>query len=142
MARVAQLRCTVNDSLTGQEAGIYHSGVEAYYHLQEVCTARNRFRRPAYHKHCQSSAGSGGRSESLISFVRISIIVLSVILGIRAMGFADDLILLGFGLALGAAAVAAAIPFGLGGRKIAGELLARWSKTSSRSGKTDDKADK
>jgi hypothetical protein len=87
---------------------------------------------------------AGGRSESLISFVRISIILLSVLLGIRAMGFADDFILLGFGLALGAAAIAAAIAFGLGGRKVAGELLARWTKTSSGSGKTgkaDDKAD-
>ena len=40
---------------------------------------------------------AAGRSESMISLVKISIIVLSVVLGIRAMGFADDLILLGFG---------------------------------------------
>ena len=85
---------------------------------------------------------AGARSASLISFVRIAIIVLSIILGIRAMGFADDLILLGFGLALGAAAIAAAIAFGLGGRKVAGELLARWTKTGSHSGKINDKADK
>jgi len=88
---------------------------------------------------------ASGRAESMISFVKIAIIVLSVVLGIRAMGFADDLILLGFGLALGAAAIAAAIAFGLGGREIAGELLARWTKTSSRrgkTGKTGDKADK
>jgi hypothetical protein len=78
---------------------------------------------------------AGARSESLVSFVRMSIIVLSVLLGIRAMGFANDLILLGFGLALGAAAIAAAIAFGLGGRKVAGELLARWTKTSSSSDK-------
>jgi hypothetical protein len=80
---------------------------------------------------------SGGRSEPMVSFVRVSIVVLSVLLGIRAMGFANDLILLGFGLALGAAAIAAAIAFGLGGRKVAGELLARWTKTSSSSSKTD-----
>jgi F0F1-type ATP synthase membrane subunit c/vacuolar-type H+-ATPase subunit K len=53
------------------------------------------------------------------------------------MGFANDLILLGFGLAMGAAAIAAAIAFGLGGRKVAGELLARWTKTGSGSGKSD-----
>ena len=80
---------------------------------------------------------AGGRSEPMVAFLRISIIVLSVILGIRAMGFADDLILLGFGLVLGAAAIAAAIAFGLGGRKVAGELLARWTKTGSSTGKTD-----
>jgi len=85
---------------------------------------------------------AAGRSESMISLVKISIIVLSVVLGIRAMGFADDLILLGFGLALGAAALAAAIAFGLGGREVAGELLARWTKTGSRRGKTEDKTDK
>ena len=85
---------------------------------------------------------AAGRSESIISLVKISIIVLSVVLGIRAMGFADDLILLGFGLALGAAALAAAIAFGLGGREVAGELLARWTKTGSRRGKTEDKTDK
>ena len=85
---------------------------------------------------------AGGRSESMISFAKISIIVLSVLLGIRAMGFADDLILLGFGLALGAAAIAAAIAFGLGGREVAGELLARWTKTSSSTGKTGDKTKK
>jgi len=79
---------------------------------------------------------AGARSEALVSFARISIIVLSVFLGIRAMGFADDLILLGFGLALGAAAIAAAIAFGLGGREVAGELLARWTKTGSHSDKT------
>ncbi|MFO7995878.1 MAG: mechanosensitive ion channel [Dehalococcoidia bacterium] len=91
---------------------------------------------------------AGGRSESMITFFRIAIIVLSVILGIRAMGFADDLILLGFGLILGAAAIAAAIAFGLGGREVAGQLLARWTKTSSggsksgKAGKTDDKPGK
>ncbi len=83
---------------------------------------------------------AGGRSESLASFVRVAIIVLSVVLGIRAMGFADDLILLAFGLALGAAAIAAAIAFGLGGRKVAGELLARWTKTGSEGGKSGEKS--
>ena len=85
---------------------------------------------------------AGARSESLVSFARISIIVLSVLLGIRAMGFADNLILLGFGLALGAAAIAVAIAFGLGGREVAGELLARWTKTGSSSGKTSGKTAK
>lgn len=85
---------------------------------------------------------AGGRTESIISLVKVLIIVLSVVLGIRAMGFADDLILLGFGLILGAAAIAVGIAFGLGGRKAAAELLARWTKTGSGSGKTSDKADK
>jgi len=85
---------------------------------------------------------SGGRAESLVSLVRVSIVVLSVLLGIRAMGFANDLILLGFGLALGAAAIAAAIAFGMGGREVAGELLARWTKTGESTGKTGGRTKK
>ncbi len=85
---------------------------------------------------------AGGRGESVISVVKALIIVLSVVLGIRAMGFADDLILLGFGLVFGAAAVAAAIAFGLGGRRVAAELLDRWMKTGSDAGKGGDKAKK
>jgi hypothetical protein len=85
---------------------------------------------------------AGGRSESLASFVRVAVIVLSVVLGMRAMGFADDIIMLGFGLALGAAAIAAAIAFGLGGREVAGELLARWTKTGTEARKKDEKAKK
>jgi hypothetical protein len=85
---------------------------------------------------------AGGRSEALVSLVRISIIILSVLLGIRSMGFANDLILLGFGLALGAAAIAAAIAFGLGGRQVAGELLARWTKTGESAGKTGGRTKK
>ena len=85
---------------------------------------------------------SAGRAESMISLARIGIIVLSVLLGIRAMGFANDIVLLGFGLAMGAAAIAAAIAFGLGGRQVAGELLARWTKTGSSTGKSDDKTKK
>lgn len=85
---------------------------------------------------------SAGRAESMISLTRIAIILLSVLLGIRAMGFANDIILLGFGLALGAAAIAAAVAFGLGGREVAGQLLARWTGTGSTTGKSDDKTKK
>ncbi len=82
---------------------------------------------------------TAGRAEAMVSLARIGIILLSVLLGIRAMGFANDIILLGFGLAMGAAAIAAAIAFGLGGREVAGQLLARWTGTA---GKGDDKTKK
>ncbi len=85
---------------------------------------------------------SAGRAGAMISFARIGIILLSVLLGIRAMGFANDIVLLGFGLAMGAAAIAAAIAFGLGGREVAGQLLARWTGTGSTTGKSDDKTKK
>ncbi len=73
--------------------------------------------------------GAGGRSPAMITFIRLAIIILSVGIGLRAMGFANDIILLIFGLMLGATAVAAAIAFGFGGRKVAGKLLERWTKT-------------
>jgi len=85
---------------------------------------------------------SAGRAQSMISLTRIAIILLSVLLGIRAMGFANDIVLLGFGLAMGAAVIAAAIAFGLGGREVAGQLLARWTGTGSTAGKSDDKTKK
>lgn len=83
---------------------------------------------------------AGARSESVISLVKVLIIVASVVLGIRAMGFADDLILLGFGLVFGAVAIAAAIAFGLGGREVAADLLRRWTKAGSDDDKTERKA--
>jgi hypothetical protein len=47
-------------------------------------------------------------------------------MGLRAMGIADDIVNLAFGLTLGAIAVAVALSFGLGGREAAGELMKNW----------------
>jgi hypothetical protein len=72
---------------------------------------------------------SRGRSPALVSSVRIFIMVLVVAIALRTMGFANDIVLLGFGLMLGTIAVATAIAFGFGGREIARELLSRWTKS-------------
>ena len=61
---------------------------------------------------------SGGKSPTMISVVKVFIIILSIAIGLRAMGFANDIILLIFGVMLAAIAVAAAIAFGLGGREV------------------------
>ncbi|MFP4642533.1 MAG: mechanosensitive ion channel [Dehalococcoidia bacterium] len=66
----------------------------------------------------------------LASAVQAFIIVLVGAIGARAMGFANDIIVLGFGLILGAIAVAVAIAFGLGGRDVAREQLQRWTGSS------------
>jgi len=42
------------------------------------------------------------------------------------MGLADQIVMMAFGLILGAAAVATAIAFGLGGRDFAARILAQW----------------
>ena len=47
-------------------------------------------------------------------------------MGLRAMGIADSIVNLAFGLTLGAIAVAFALAFGLGGREAAGRLMSRW----------------
>ena len=77
---------------------------------------------------------SGGRSSATVTLVRVFIIVLAVAIALRAMGFANDIILLIFGLILGAMAVAAALAFGLGGRRAAGRLLDRWTGTEGTGG--------
>lgn len=57
---------------------------------------------------------------------RTAIMALVLAMGLRAMGIADDIINLGFGLVLGAVAVAVALAFGLGGREAASKLTQRW----------------
>jgi hypothetical protein len=63
---------------------------------------------------------------ALASTVQVFIIVLTVALSLRTMGFANDIVVLGFGLMLGAIAVAVAVAFGMGGREVARDQLERW----------------
>jgi len=45
------------------------------------------------------------------------------------MGFANEIVTLGFGMLMGAIAVAVAIAFGLGGRDVARVQLERWMQS-------------
>ena len=63
---------------------------------------------------------------SLAPVVRFAILGLVLAMGLKAMGLADDIVNLAFGLTLGALAVAFALAFGLGGREAAGTQLAVW----------------
>ena len=58
--------------------------------------------------------------------VRFTILGLVLAMGLRAMGIADDIVNLAFGLTLGAVAVAVALSFGLGGREAAGKQMEHW----------------
>jgi hypothetical protein len=69
---------------------------------------------------------SGERTVGLARVARIAILGLVVAMGLRAMGIADDIVNLAFGLTLGAAAVAVALAFGLGGREAAGRQMEHW----------------
>ncbi len=66
-------------------------------------------------------------SEIMSVLVRWGVIALSAAVGLRFMGLANDIIVLAFGLILGAVAVAVAIAFGIGGRDAAKRLLDRWT---------------
>ncbi len=67
--------------------------------------------------------GEYNSSRWLANLVRILIMGLVVAMGLRAMGIADSIVNLAFGLTLGAVAVAFALAFGLGGRQPAERLL-------------------
>ncbi|MCW5651240.1 MAG: mechanosensitive ion channel [Ramlibacter sp.] len=69
---------------------------------------------------------SGAHTEGLARIGRYAILALVIAMGLRAMGIADDIVNLAFGLTLGAVAVAVALSFGLGGREAAGKLMEHW----------------
>jgi hypothetical protein len=69
---------------------------------------------------------SGANTQGLAKIARFAILALVLAMGLRAMGIADDIVNLAFGLTLGAIAVAVALSFGLGGREAAGKLMDHW----------------
>lgn len=66
----------------------------------------------------------------LALLARVAILLLAGAMGFQAMGFANDVITLGFGLILGAVAVAVAIAFGVGGREPAARQIEKWLGSS------------
>ena len=69
---------------------------------------------------------SGKDSSGLGQIARLAILGLVIAMGLRAMGIADDIVNLAFGLTLGAVAIAFALSFGLGGREAAGKQMEHW----------------
>lgn len=71
-------------------------------------------------------------SAIIASVARYAILALVLAIGLHAMGIAEDIVLLAFGLSLGSIAVAVALSFGLGGREAAGKhmeyLLSKFRK--------------
>ena len=68
----------------------------------------------------------GDSAAALAGILRVAILGLVLAMGLRAMGIADDIVNLAFGLILGAVAVAFAVSFGLGGREAAGKQMEYW----------------
>ncbi len=73
--------------------------------------------------------GTDGKDGFASTIVRWATIALATAMGLRFMGIADDIVLLAFGLILGAAAVASALAFGLGGRDAACRVANSWADT-------------
>jgi hypothetical protein len=65
-------------------------------------------------------------SQGIAMIVRIAIVGLAIAMGLQAMGIADDIVNLAFGLVLGSVAVTVALSFGLGGREAAGKQMEYW----------------
>lgn len=72
----------------------------------------------------RSTKGGDGIASTLVKWATIA---LATAMGLSFMGIADEIVILAFGLTLGAAAVASAIAFGLGGREAAGRLADKWA---------------
>ncbi len=72
------------------------------------------------------------QSGLLARIAQFAILGLVFAMGLRAMGIANEIVQLAFGLVLGAVAVAVALSFGLGGREAAAKLLDRWINTRDR----------
>ena len=72
-----------------------------------------------------------GRTQSgvLALGAQVVILLLTIAIALRTLGIANDIVELGFGIVLGAVAVAVAIAFGLGGRDFAKRTLDRLDKT-------------
>jgi len=70
---------------------------------------------------------SGGKHADLLAkLARIAILVLAGSIALRQVGVADEIIIIAFGVLLGAIALTGVIAFGLGGRDLAAKELAEW----------------
>jgi hypothetical protein len=71
-------------------------------------------------------AGTGSEGW-LPAILKWSIIALSVAMGLRFMGLANEIVIIAFASIIGSAAIACALAFGLGGRPTAHKLLEQWT---------------
>lgn len=79
--------------------------------------------------HASISRLSSANASLMAGMARFAILGLVLAMGLRAMGIAEDIVNLAFGLTLGSIAVASALAFGLGGREAAGRQLEHWFST-------------
>ncbi len=88
----------------------------------------------------RSMAESRDGGKTIATIVRYTVLGLFVAIALRTMGIANDIVNLAFGLTLGAAAVAIALSFGLGGREAAGRQMEYILKQFRKDDTLDDSA--
>ena len=71
-------------------------------------------------------ASGMGQANLLAGLTRAVVLIFVGAIALRQMGIADEIVVIAFGLLMGAVAVAAALAFGLGGREIAARELENW----------------
>lgn len=71
---------------------------------------------------------SGHGNDSVANIARIAILGLVLAMGLKAMGLADNIVMMAFSLTLGSVAVATALAFGLGGRDAAKAVADNWAR--------------
>jgi len=78
------------------------------------------------------STSDARNAHRLALVARVVILALAGAMALRQTGVADDIVNLAFGLTLGAAAVAFALAFGLGGRDMAARTLDEWRASETK----------
>jgi hypothetical protein len=77
-----------------------------------------------------ASAGAMHGGPTLARAAKAAVIVLAVFMALEQLNIAEDIVLVAFMAIMGAAALAAGIAFGLGGREIAAEIAEDWYRRS------------
>lgn len=79
-----------------------------------------------------ASAGSVPGGPTLSRAAKGAVLVLAIFMALEQLGIAEDIVLVAFIAVFGAAALAAGIAFGLGGREVAAEIARNWYERSKR----------
>jgi hypothetical protein len=79
-----------------------------------------------------ASAGGVWGGPTLGRAAKMAVIVLATFMALEQIGIAQDIVLVAFIAVFGAAALAAGIAFGLGGREVAAEIAREWFERSKR----------
>jgi len=71
-------------------------------------------------------ASGGPHADFLAKLTRIGILILAGSIALRQVGVANEIIVIAFGVLLGAVALTGVVAFGLGGRELAAKELSEW----------------